>query len=104
MYPPLAAELLRGRHGHDAVHVAEVGLRGAEDSEVAASARAGDRVLVTENVADFAIERDIVLVFVRKRRLPAGKAQAAALADVLSRWARANPEPYVGPHWPNGLH
>jgi hypothetical protein len=41
-----------------------------------------------------------VLVFVLKRRLPAGGGQAAALAEVLDRWAHTNPDPYVGPHWP----
>jgi hypothetical protein len=100
MYPPAAAALLRDDYGHDAVHVSEVGLRGVEDAAVAAAARTDGRALVTENVADFASERDVVLVFVLKRRLPAGGAQAAALAELLDGWARANPEPYVGTHWP----
>lgn len=34
-------------HGHDAVHVADVGLQGAPDVEVLAKARADDRVVVT---------------------------------------------------------
>ena len=101
MYPPRSATLLRERHGHDAVHVREAGLAGAEDAAVAAHARADGRVLVTENVTDFVRERDIVLVFVLKRRLPAGGAQASGLVDVLARWATANPEPYVGAHWPS---
>lgn len=101
MYPPQAAAVLRERHGHDAVHVRDVGLAGAEDADVAAVARTEARALVTENVADFAGERDLVLVFVLKSRLPAGGAQAAALADILERWSAANPEPYVGAHWPS---
>lgn len=101
MYPPRTARLLREVHGHDAVHVREVGLAGAEDADVVALARAEGRVLLTENVVDFSAERDVVLVFVLKRRLPAGGAQAAALVDVLVRWAAANPEPYVGAHWPS---
>lgn len=36
-------------------------------------------------------------VFVAKRKLPAGGGQAAALADLLYRWAEHNPDPYVGP-------
>lgn len=100
MFPPAGAELLRDRHGHDAVHVTEVGLRGTDDPDVAAAAREQDRALVTENVIDFAGERDLVLVFVHKRSLPAGGAQASALAELLDRWATDHPAPYQGPHWP----
>jgi hypothetical protein len=42
----------------------------------------------------------VVLLFVLKKNLPSGAAQAAALASVLDRWAHEHPEPYVGPHWP----
>src|SRR6516164_1393715 len=87
MFPLAAAALLRDTYGHDAVHVAEAGLRAAEDAQVAATARAEGRAVVTENVADFAAERDVVLVFVLKKNLPTGGAQAAALAKVLDRWA-----------------
>ena len=94
------AVLLREKYGHDAVHVSEAGLRPAEDAQVAATARAEGRAVVTGNVADFAAERDVVLVFVLKRNLPAGGGQAAALAAVLDRWAHDHPDPYLGPHWP----
>jgi hypothetical protein len=100
IFPPAAATLLREKYGHDAVNVAEAGLQGADDAQVAATARADGRAVVTENVADFASERDVVLVFVLKRNLPAGGAQAGALASVVDRWAQEQPEPYVGPHWP----
>lgn len=100
MFPAAAAVLLREVYGHDAVHVAEIGLQAAEDALVAAAARAGGRAVVTENVADFAAERDVVLVFVLKRNLPAGGGQAAALAKVLDSWARDCPDPYLGAHWP----
>lgn len=100
MFPPAVAEILRRHLGHDAVHVIEVGMGAAEDSEVAAAARTQDRVLVTENVIHFADERDLVLVFVHKRKLPAGGAQAIALAELLDRWAANHPAPYRGPHWP----
>lgn len=100
MYPPEAAVRLRNEHGHDAVHVTEAGLRATEDAVIAAVARAEGRAVVTENVAHFAAERDLVLVFIPKRKLPAGGAQAAALAGMLDRWANANPDPYLGPHWP----
>jgi hypothetical protein len=39
-------------------------------------------------------------VFILKRNLPPGGAQAAGLAKILDRWPSDNPEPYVGPHWP----
>jgi hypothetical protein len=100
MYPAAAASLLRDKYGHDAVHVTETGLRGATDAQVAAAARADRRAVVTENVADYAAERDVVLVFILKRNLPAGGGQAAALAAVLDRWAHETPDPYLGPHRP----
>ncbi len=100
MFPMAAAGLLRDRHGHDAVHVSEAGLGAAADTDVAALARAEGRAVVTENVADFAAERDVVLVFVLKKNLPAGSGQAPALAKVLDRWSRDYPDPYLGPHWP----
>ena len=100
MFPAGTAVMLRETYGHDAVHVAEIGLRGAEDAQVAATARAEGRAVVTENVADFASERDIVLAFVLKKNLPAGGGQAAALAKILDRWAQDHPAPYLGHHWP----
>ena len=101
MFPMAAAALLRDTHGHDAVHVAEAGLLAAEDAQVAVVARGEGRAVVTENVADFAAERDVVLVFVLKKNLPSGGGQAAALAKVLDRWAQEHPDPYLGPNWPS---
>jgi hypothetical protein len=100
MFPSVVAALLRDTYGRDAVHVIEIGLQAAEDAQVAAVARSKGRAVVTENVADFAAERDLVLVFVLKRKLPAGGAQAAALAKAIDGWAAGKPEPYLGPHWP----
>lgn len=101
MFPPSSAVLLREKYRRDAVHVGEAGLLATEDSQVAAFARAEGSAIVTENVADYAPERDVVLVFVLKRKLPAGGAQAPALAKALDQWARANPDPYIGAHWPD---
>ena len=101
MFPAATAVLLRDTYGHDAVHVTEAGLRAAEDAQVAAVARGEGRAVVTENAADFAAERDVVLVFVLKKNLPSGGGQAAALAKVLDRWAQEHPDPYLGPHWPS---
>ena len=101
MFPMATAVVLRDTYGHDAVHVTEVGLRAAEDTQVAVVARSEGWAGVTENVADFAAERDVVLVFVLKKNLPAGGGQAAALAKGLDRWAQEHPDPYLGPHWPS---
>jgi hypothetical protein len=100
MFPASAARHLREDGEHEAEHVAEIGLAGATDPEVSAYARAHGLVVVTENVADFAPMEDLIVVFVLKRHLPAGGAQAAALASLLARWATAHPRPYVGHHWP----
>ena len=100
VFPIATAVILRDTVGYDALHVAEVGLRAAEDAQVAVVARGEGRAVVTENVADFAAERDVVLVFMLKKNLPAGGGQAAALAKVLDRWAQEHPDPYLGPHWP----
>ncbi|MEX2395285.1 MAG: DUF5615 family PIN-like protein [Actinomycetota bacterium] len=100
MFPTDAAVRLRDIASIDAVHVVEIGLRGADDDIVVSVARADGRVLVTENVVDFVGEGDVAIVFVLKSNLPSGGAMGAALADLLSGWARANPDPYLGPHWP----
>ena len=98
MFPAAVCALLVDR-GHDAVHVRDRGLDGRPDREVAAAAAREERVLVTENVKDFAGERDIVVVCVLKSRLRA-RGMANALADLLDAWARVTPQPYVGRHWP----
>ncbi len=100
MFSPAAAALLRDEFGHGALHVGGVGLRSVDDAVVATLARSERRAMVTENVSDFAPESELVLVCVLKRTLPAGGAQARALAELLDRWAREHPHPYVGPHWP----
>jgi hypothetical protein len=74
--------------------------RPGSDAQVATAARAQGRAVVTQNVADFAAERDLVLVFVLKKNLPAGGALATGPAQVLDRWARGHPNPCLGAHWP----
>lgn len=98
MFPSAVGALLVAR-GHDAVHVRDLGLDARPGTEVAAAAVREARALVTENVKDFADERDLVLVCVLKSRLPSG-GMANRLAELLDGWARANPDPYLGPHWP----
>lgn len=95
--------------GHDAVSVTDVGLRGAEDAVVFVLAVAEERVVVTENVADYAAlveqrqagdEPCTPVVLVRKSTFPSGGALPSRLAAHLDRWARENPDPYTGLHWP----
>ena len=50
---PLLARHLRTAHGFDAVHVQELGLRGALDADILARAIADDRIIVTSNAGDF---------------------------------------------------
>lgn len=88
-----------GKLGHDAIHVRDRGLAARPDPEVAALAAAEDRALVTENVRDFAAEHGVVVVCVLKSRLPSA-GMHVHLAGLLDGWAKANPRPYRGPHWP----
>jgi predicted nuclease of predicted toxin-antitoxin system len=85
--------------GHDAIHVRDLGLNARPDREIAAAAGREDRVLVTENVKDFAAEHDIMVVCVPKSHL-AQHGMNAHLASLLDQWASAHPDPYVGLHWP----
>jgi 3-hydroxyisobutyrate dehydrogenase-like beta-hydroxyacid dehydrogenase len=98
MFPPGTCRQLADR-GHDAVHVRDRGVDARPDREAAAVAARESRVLVTENVKDFADERDLVIVCVLKSRLPAS-GMAEHLAALLAAWAAADPDPYVGLHWP----
>ncbi len=98
MFPPATCQRL-AKHGHDAVHVRDRGVDARPDPEVAAVAAAEGRALVTENVRDFAGERGIVVVCVLKSRLPSS-GMHVDLSALLDGWAKTNPEPYVGLHWP----
>ena len=84
---------------------AEVGSGGAV--EILAAAIDATRVIVTENIGDFARLLDgralrgepaTPVVFVRRGRASGGTV-AGRLARALDAWARTNPEPWVGPHW-----
>jgi predicted nuclease of predicted toxin-antitoxin system len=107
MLPPDTADELN-RRGHDATSVAALRLAGQVDSVVFDRAVAEGRVVVTENVADFAALVDQRLrndqpatpvIFVRKGDLPRRGALPHHLAERLHTWAEANPDPYLGPHW-----
>ena len=106
MLPPeTAAEL--NRRAHDATSVAGLGLAGQPDPVIFDRAVVERRIVVTENIADFAVLLDqrlrnnepaVPVVFVRKGDLPRRGALPNRLAERLHRWAEANPDPYLGPH------
>lgn len=108
MLPPATAEELNAL-GHDALSVVASGLAGADDEFVYATALEQDRVMVTENFADFAAisaqrlasdDPCVPVVLVRKADHPHGGGLAHHLAHHLHQWAAQNPTPYPGPHWP----
>jgi len=107
MLPAAACEHLVVR-GHDALSVRGAGLGGAEDDRVFDWAVHEQRIIVTENSADYAVLLEhrvargaqcVPVVFVHKRDFPRRGSLATTLARPLDEWARANPDPYVGPHW-----
>lgn len=108
MFSPQVADRLRDT-GHDAVHVEDVTLTGAEDAHVLAYAADAQRVVVTENVADFvplldqrtALGLSVTPVVVAlKRSLPSGAgALVYHLTQRLNWWAEKNPTPYRHVHW-----
>ena len=87
MYPPAASERLRER-GVDAVAVKEFSeLRGLGDAPLLAIANLDRRVLVTENVSDFAplgrTAEHVGLVFCHPARFPQDAGHLGALVDAL---------------------
>lgn len=108
MLPSAAAGELR-QMGHDAISVLDLGMGSAQDADVFDLAVGEDRVIVTENFADFADlleERNargtgsVPVVFVRRDALPRRGALALHLARALDGWSSANPEPFIGLYWP----
>lgn len=96
------------RRGHDAISVYDIEIGGADDARVFDAATREQRVMVTENFADYALLLEqclsrglpcVPVVFVRKTAALAKGALAARLAKRLDDWAKAHPHPYVGIHW-----
>ena len=88
MYPPVAAGRLRAR-GVDALAVKESpDLQGLGDAELLGLAALDGRVLVTENISDFAIlgrtADHVGLVFCHPVRFPRDAGHLAALVDALA--------------------
>ncbi len=95
MYPPAAAARLRDR-GLDAMAVKELPeLAGQEDVDVLAAAACDRRVLVTENVADFALigrtQGHVGIIFCHHRRFPRDARRIERLVLALEALDRAEP-------------
>jgi len=95
--------------GHDALSAHDAELAGAGDDDVFEFAVVQDRVIVTENFADFVrlleVRRSsdapcVPVVFVRKSNSPKGGGLAMHLAKHLDKWAHGHQDPYIGAHWP----
>lgn len=107
MYGERVAALLCER-GHDAIHVRTIGLGGAADADVLARAVDDDRVMVTENAADFiplldqrqsaGVSTTPVLIALTAGR-GVGGALHARLADDIVNWAADHAGPYAHAHW-----
>ncbi len=99
MLPPRTAVILRDEHGLRAQHVTELGMAHTEDAVIAQFAREHSRVVVTENVADFAGERGVVLVFVldETSRRAAPWPQDSPTGSPGGQLP--TPDPFPGQHW-----
>lgn len=108
MFGPAVAEGLSAA-GHDAVHVRAIGLGGAPDEDVLTRAVADDRVVITENAADFVPLLDervaagrptTPVLLALKRSLPADPAvMHRVLVERVDAWAAATADPYRHIHW-----
>ncbi|SDM17441.1 hypothetical protein SAMN05660642_01742 [Geodermatophilus siccatus] len=92
MYPRRLAEQLRAE-GHDVVAVVELpDLVGREDAEVARWAREHGRVVVTENVVDYApldVDEHAGLLLVNARRWPRTPSGLPRLLTAPCSWLEA---------------
>jgi Domain of unknown function (DUF5615) len=86
MFPHATCELLDDR-GHDAVHVRDRSVDARPDAEVVAVAAAEARVIVTENVNDFAGVHGVTVLCVLKSQLPP-QGMHVHLAELLDRSVR----------------
>ena len=97
MLPPDICTMLRER-GHDAVTPTDLGAHNLPDDTLIEHAGAEDRVIVTENAADFAPTTSCAVLLIRKAWWPS-KCMATPLADSVDRWASDHPEPGHWAHW-----
>jgi hypothetical protein len=97
MFHPLVADQLSAR-GHDAVSPISLGTPRMLDEAVIDLAISDSRIIVTENMADFASVTRCTVLFALKDWWPR-EALAQRLTAALERWATANPEPGKYARW-----
>ena len=97
MFSPAVSEYLNA-NGHDAISPYGLGVPGLPDYVIVQKAIEDNRVVVTENVRDFAHVTDCTVVFALKAWWPP-EVLTLRLAGSLERWANANPNPGLWPHW-----
>jgi hypothetical protein len=97
MFPPQVGHQLNTR-GHDAVSPVSLGTPRMLDEAVIYLAISEARVMVTENMGDFAYVTRCSVLFALKEWWPR-EALAQRLTTALERWATANPEPGLWPRW-----
>jgi hypothetical protein len=97
MLPPQIADQLNAL-GHDAISPWTLGTPTLPDAAVIERAISEGRVIVTEDMGDFAGVTRCSAVFVRKSWWPP-EVLAPRLTTALSRWAEANPEPGFWARW-----
>ena len=106
MYPRRLAEQLRAKR-HDVVAVVELpNLVGREDAEVACWAREEGRVVVTENVVDYApldVDEHAGLLLVNARRWPRTPSGLPRWLTALRSWLDAQPGGDEGSERGSGL-
>jgi hypothetical protein len=84
--------------GHDAISPVSLGLPTMLDAGLIEIATSDRRVIVTENIKDFAAVTSCTVLLVRKYWWP-NEALAARIVGAVDRWANANPEPAFWARW-----
>jgi hypothetical protein len=97
MFPSSIAISL-AKFGHDATSPAALGALAMSDRRIIELCMEEERVLVTENIRDFAQVADCSILLVLKVWWP-GEALELRLTRALQRWALANPTPGRWPQW-----
>ena len=91
MLPPQVADQLNAL-GHDALSPASLGSPSLPDRVLIDIAASDARVIVTENISDFASVTRCTVLFVRKDWWPQA-ALVPRIAAAVDRWANIDPNP-----------
>src|SRR4051794_5986094 len=97
MLPHRVAHLLN-ELGHDAISPVSLGSPRMLDSRLIEIATSDRRVIVTENIKDFAAVTRCSVLLVRKTWWP-NEALVTRIVAAVDSWSRVNPEPGFWAHW-----